>query len=107
MRRPRSNEQWPATRQALEAAHDVAGWFGVGIASLINILGPRRTVVGGFLGDLLEAFPGPILDAAQRSVLRPHAPTLDIVRSQLGDDAALIGAAEVAFAGFLRDPIGD
>jgi predicted NBD/HSP70 family sugar kinase len=92
---------------AVAAALDVADWFGHGIASLINILGPRRVVVGGFLGDVLTAFPNQILDAGHRSVLGPHAPRLDLVRSELGHDAALIGAAEVAFATFLHHPTDD
>ncbi|MCU1396360.1 MAG: hypothetical protein JWM34_4788 [Ilumatobacteraceae bacterium] len=92
---------------ATAAALDVATWFGRGIGSLVNVLGPRRVVVGGFLGDLLEAFPAQVVASARQAVLAPHAPSLDVVRATLGDTSALVGAAETAFGGFLRNPIDD
>lgn len=72
-------------------------WLGEGIASLAAVLDPAVVVIGGGVsaaGDLLleptrAAFVGQLTG-------RGHRPVLDIRPARLGNDAGLIGAADLA-----------
>jgi len=93
--------------QGVAAAIDQHGrWVGVGLAGLINVLDPEVIVLGGMLGRLL-----PMFDAAMRRELdgrrfRGIERATEIVASQLGVDAPLVGAAQVAFGALVDDPFG-
>ena len=88
--------------RAAEALTHVAEWTGVGLRSLVNVFNPDVVVIGGSLGQIFAAASDRILDEIHRSV----APSDDLqVRvAGLGQDSALLGAAEQAFSGLLRDP---
>jgi len=74
------------------------------LANAINVLGPELVVLGGFLAALL-AWDAPGLEGA---VAARTLPTLwegvRIRPAALGRDRLLIGAAELALGGVLRDP---
>ena len=76
---------------------EVGKWLGEGIADLACVLDPAVVVVGGGVseaGDLLLE-PARAAYAAQLSAgaYRPH---LQIVAAELGNDAGLVGAADLA-----------
>jgi predicted NBD/HSP70 family sugar kinase len=85
-------------------ADGMATWLGRGLGLVIPVLQPRAVVVGGHLAAV--ASEGRLaLDAAIQETCPPLlARGIDIIPSQLGKDAALIGAAEVAFEHLLSDP---
>ena len=84
----------------------VAAWLGRGLGVLVPLLQPGLVVLGGHLADLLPAHRGTI-DAAVLETCPPRlAGALDLVPSELGKEAALVGAAEVAFEQLLSDPAG-
>lgn len=92
----------PATRAGLE---EVGRWLGVGLADLVNLLNPELVVFGGLVRALF-----PLVEPVVREVL---ATALAAPRAQvrlelpgLGGDSNLLGAAEVAFAPLLHDPLG-
>jgi predicted NBD/HSP70 family sugar kinase len=63
------------------------------------------------LGDLLAALPDPVLDRAaaqvrERSMVSRALAHTEVVRSALGRDAQLVGAAELAFASVLESAVG-
>jgi glucokinase len=83
------------TARALLA--ELGRWLGEGIADLANVLDPAAVVVGGGVseaGDLLLE-PARAAYAALLSA-GAHRPHLRIVAAELGNDAGLIGAADLA-----------
>jgi predicted NBD/HSP70 family sugar kinase len=90
--------------EALTALERVGGWLGIGIASLVNILNPRRIVLGGLFGRI-HPFVSATLDAElHRLALEAPRALVQVVPATLGIDAPLLGAAELAFEPFLSDP---
>jgi glucokinase len=81
-----------------EALLESARYLGIGVANLVTLFGPDVVVLGGGVLEALgsELLP-PVVDAA-RAFTFPEAafPQVDIVLSQLGDDAVALGA--VAYA---------
>lgn len=89
---------------ALTAFAETGRWLGIGLAGIINILNPGLVVLGGrfsrsypFLRSTLEA-------ELDRRVLRASRHLARVVPTELGDDAPLLGAAELAFEPLLIDP---
>lgn len=78
-----------------EAGH----WLGVGAASLANALDPEVIVVGGGAIQAGEYVLEPARRAlAERLLGRGHRPLPPLVRTGLGDDGGIIGAALLALA---------
>ena len=82
---------------ALAAFNTTAHFLGAGIASLCVILDPTRVVIGG---GVVEA--GEILLAPTRESMTRHMPFAgkhpypDIVPAELGNEAGLVGVADLA-----------
>ncbi|MFK3981159.1 ROK family protein [Micromonospora sp. NPDC050397] len=90
---------------AQSAVRQVGDWLGFGVANLVNIFNPDVVIFGGPLRDIYLA-------AATRVRSRLNAMGLPAIRDhvrlrtpQLGEEAALIGAAELAFGQLLADPL--
>jgi glucokinase len=82
---------------AIEEVHRAAHFLGLGLASLINVIGPEVVIVGGGVANALGA---PYLDLVRASV-RPYtladpAGKTPIVLGALGDNAAILGGALMA-----------
>lgn len=92
-------------RRAVAGVRKIGGWVGTGLATLVNLFNPSVVVLGGTLGILYPTME-PTLAAEYSRALGPIREQARMVRSELGSDAQLIGAAEVAFADILDDPIG-
>ncbi|WP_084101234.1 ROK family glucokinase [Demequina sp. NBRC 110051] len=81
----------------IELLTDLGRWIGAGAASLAAVLDPEMYVVGGGViaaGDL-------ILEPARESYLKHlpaagHRPVAPIVAASMGNDAGIVGAAELA-----------
>jgi glucokinase len=71
--------------------------LGIGIASVANLLNPELVVMGG---GVVEALGDPFVAQIERYVheqpLRTSTGTLRLVKSELGDDAGITGAALLA-----------
>ncbi len=89
-----AREADPAARTLLAS---LGRWLGEGIADLANVLDPAVVVVGGGVceaGDLLLDPAREVFDAVlPASAYRPH---LRIVAAELGNDAGMVGAADLA-----------
>jgi predicted NBD/HSP70 family sugar kinase len=73
-------------------------WLAMGLVNVVNMLGPELVV----LGDLFTALPRQVVEeisaiVQQRSLVSRAVGGTRIVRSPLGRDAKLVGAAELAF----------
>jgi predicted NBD/HSP70 family sugar kinase len=92
--------------RALEAVRTVAVALGRAIAGLVNMLNPELVLLGGSFGDVLDMAGEDVQAALDSYVLDAPGETVLLRKPGLGSDSALVGAAEVAFAGLLSDPLG-
>ena len=84
---------------ALAAFNTTGQWLGAGIASLSVILDPECVVIGGGVIDAGEILLAPTRAAMERAM--PFAgkhPYPEIIPAKLGNEAGLVGAADLARA---------
>jgi predicted NBD/HSP70 family sugar kinase len=87
------------------AAVDAAAhWLGVGLRPVFALFNPEMVVLGGLLSQVWIARQQIVLDGLDPTNLISARDLLDIRASALGDDASLLGAAELAFTPLLADP---
>ena len=89
---------------ALAAIDDVGRWLGIGLGGLVNILNPRLVILGGPNARLLPLARVRIEAELERYALPASRSQVRIVPAELGVDAPLVGAAEMAFDPLLSDP---
>ena len=79
---------------ALETAGD---WLGAGIATLSMLFDPAIVVIGGGVADAGELLLGPARRAMEREMpFSGKHPVPEIVLAKLGNDAGLVGVADLA-----------
>jgi len=94
---------------AEEVLAETALYVGVGIADLINLIGPERIILGGWAGLLLgERLLPEIREAARQHSLRHPFAGTTIELGLLGPDAVGLGAATLPVEHFLygAEPAG-
>ncbi|MEO1728738.1 MAG: ROK family protein [Bacteroidota bacterium] len=83
------------------AATELLAWaghkLGVALGSAINLLDIRKVVVGGGVSAAGDYILGPARDAMRRFVMPGLVDDLELVRETLGNEAAILGAARLAF----------
>jgi glucokinase len=82
---------------ALAAFNTTGQWLGAGIATLSVILDPACVVIGGGVIDAGEILLKPTREALERAM--PFAgkhPYPAIIAAQLGNEAGLVGVADLA-----------
>jgi predicted NBD/HSP70 family sugar kinase len=90
---------------AQRAVRLVGDWIGFGVGNLVNIFNPEAVIFGGTLRDIYLVAAAQIrsrLNAIALPACREH---VRLRTPELGTDAALIGAAELAFEHLLEDPL--
>ncbi len=90
---------------ALAGVRTVAEALGRALASLVNTLNPQRVLLGGSLSVLLDLAQSEIERSLAGNALEAHRRTVQLVQPALGANAPLLGAAEIAFAPLLTDPL--
>ncbi len=83
-----------------------AGVLAGAVANLISAFNPELVMVGGFLAELIDAQPGLVRGTVASETLPPLAEGVTIVGAELGAANWPLGAAELAFAPLLVDPVG-
>jgi glucokinase len=83
-------------RAARRAVDETVEWLAMGVASLIGLLNPQLVVLGGGLMQATDLFIAPVRAAVRRWAQPLAAPLCRIELTQLGEDAALLGAARLA-----------
>ncbi len=82
---------------ALACFEEVGYWLGQGLCTLMTVLDPGMFIVGGGVADAGDLLLGParrVFDAEMPgAAYRPHA---EIRLAELGNDAGLVGAADLA-----------
>jgi predicted NBD/HSP70 family sugar kinase len=92
-------------RAAQQAVRYVGDWLGFGVGNLVNIFNPEAVIFGGTLREIYLVAAAHIrsrLNAIALPACREH---IRLRTPELGTDAALIGAAELAFERILEDPL--
>jgi predicted NBD/HSP70 family sugar kinase len=90
---------------AQAAVRQVAEWLGFGVANLVNIFNPDTVIFGGTLRDVYLAGAAQVRSRINRNALPACREHLRLRTPELGDDAPLLGAAEIAFERVLADPL--
>jgi glucokinase len=84
-------------RAALDCFEEIGSWLGQGLADLASVLDPGAFVVGGGVADAGELLLAParrvFAERLTGTSARPHA---EIRLAQLGNQAGLVGAADLA-----------
>lgn len=76
------------------------------VATIITILAPRRVILGGLPGAILDAEGSSFVTRVQQLAMPEVVAGVAIVRNALRERMMPVGAAELAFAGLLEDPQG-
>jgi predicted NBD/HSP70 family sugar kinase len=90
---------------ALKAVRAVADALGRTVANLANVLNPERVLLGGSLAGVLEVAPEDVERSLGEHVMGGSDAAVELLPPGLGEDSALLGAAELAFARLLADPV--
>jgi predicted NBD/HSP70 family sugar kinase len=91
--------------EALSAVRRIAESLGRGVAELVNVLNPERVILGGTLSQIFDVAGAEVLTAVARYAMDAPGSTVELCQPAFGEDSALMGAAEVAFARLLADPL--
>lgn len=89
---------------ALRALEETGRWIGIGLAGLVNLLNPRLVVFGGLFGRIHPFVASTVEAELDRRALAAPRRLVRIVPSELGVEAPLRGAAELAMEPLLADP---
>ena len=82
---------------ALGSFQAMGAWLGHGLADLAAVLDPRVFIIGGGVSEAGELLVGPARATFQAQLTgRGHRPTATVRVAELGQDAGLIGAADLA-----------
>ncbi len=82
---------------ALRCFQIVGGWLGQGLADLAAVLDPACFVIGGGVSEAGDLLLDPARASFERALTgRGHRPFAEIKAAQLGPDAGIVGAADLA-----------
>jgi glucokinase len=85
---------------AIELFEDVGRWLGIGLANLAAALDPGMFVIGGGVSDAGELLLRPARESFRRTLTgRGFRPEPLIVVAELGPEAGMVGAADLARVG--------
>jgi Transcriptional regulator/sugar kinase len=82
---------------ALEVFRRMGFYLGIGLSGLINVLNPEVIVIGGGASAGWDLFMPHTTEQIHTRAWREPAERARLVRAQLGDDAGILGAAQIAF----------
>jgi glucokinase len=84
-------------RFAISQFEELAKWLGDGIATLVAVLDPAVVAIGGGVAEAGDVLMRPARARfSEQLSAREHRPEPSIRTAQLGNDAGLIGAADLA-----------
>jgi glucokinase len=82
---------------ALGCFDELGRWLGRGMAQLAAILDPGVFVIGGGVSSAGELLRQPALQTYRKHLTgRGHRPTAEIRMAELGPEAGIVGAADLA-----------
>ena len=78
---------------------NVGEYLGAALASVINLLNPDKIVIGGGVSNAGGLLFGPVIKTINKRAMKVPLKHVKILRSNLGEDAGLIGAAGLVMLG--------
>jgi len=81
----------------IETYRRVGYYLGIVIAGLANVLNPEVVVIGGGMSAAWDAFIDPAREQLAKRAFHEPASRVRLVRAELGDDAGILGVANLAF----------
>jgi len=81
---------------ALEIWEETGLYLGLGVANVINILNPKRVVIGGGVSKAGDLLFEPVRRVAKARAMRDLARIVDVIPAALGDDVGIMGALSLA-----------
>ena len=91
--------------RAQGALRQVGDWLGFGVANLVNIFNPEMVIFGDGLREVYIAAAAQVRSRLNRNALRACREHVRLRTPALSEDAALFGAAELAFEPLLAGPL--
>jgi predicted NBD/HSP70 family sugar kinase len=91
--------------RASAAVRAVAAALGRTVASLVNVLNPERVLLGGSFAEVFRLAGEQMVRALDSHTMETSRNAVQLCTPGLGDDSSLLGAAELAFASLLADPL--
>jgi glucokinase-like ROK family protein len=88
---------------ALQVVQEAAGYLGIAVAGMLNLMNPSMVVVGGGLARLGEMLLEPLRETVRRQTLVSSVAASEMRTSQLGPQATAIGAATLVLKAALAD----
>jgi glucokinase len=79
------------------AVREMGRRLGAGVASLVNVFEPEIVVIGGGFGAGCDLLLPPARKVVARDAIEPARDRVRIEPAALGEDAGLVGAAQLAF----------
>ena len=87
------------------AVRAVAEALGRTIAGLVNVLNPERVLLGGSFAEVFQLAEEEMVRAMDSHTMGASRNTVQLCTAGLGGDSSLLGAAELAFATLIADPL--
>ena len=82
---------------ALEVFERVGTYLGIAFANLVNVLNPEMIIIGGGVANGWGLFEKRMREEVSNRAFPVPAARVKIVAAECGDDAGLLGAAQLAF----------
>lgn len=83
---------------------EIGRWLGIGIGGLVNALDPQRIALGGLFSRLHPYVVGAIGEQLDQWSMPAARSDVAVVPAALGQDAPILGAAELVFQPLLANP---
>ncbi|HCT77077.1 MAG TPA: glucokinase, partial [Micromonosporaceae bacterium] len=82
---------------AIEAFEQIAYWLAQGLADIVQLLDPQVIVIGGGVIEAGDLLMGPLREAYRAALTqRAKLPVAEVRPAEMGNEAGLIGAADLA-----------
>ena len=97
-------EAWAAVdERAVETLHEVVNRLGLALSNLVNLFNPQKIIIGGWFGERIATlFLEELVVATRRFSLKQPGDEATLERSELGQDAATLGAATLPLDRFIE-----
>ncbi|MEO5860355.1 MAG: ROK family protein, partial [Pyrinomonadaceae bacterium] len=83
-------------RLSLEVFRVAGTYLGIALGGLVNVLNPEAIVIGGGVAAGWDLFIEPLQSEILRRAFQQPGERVKLMRSELGDDAGILGAAFLA-----------
>ncbi|QMV41433.1 ROK family protein [Cohnella cholangitidis] len=84
----------------LELFSGIGEYLGVGIANIVNVFNPDAVVIGNRMSQARPWLEGPLRQTVIQRALGFHLRKVQLLFAELGERSSMMGAAEMAIAGF-------